>query len=116
MKTSMIKVETIYPKLETGWNLFYEKIYEPPVIYKNSFGEVRIEGLVNGDWSKRILSLPPGFRPGKRHIFTVCGVGSTFVRVDVLENGDIFVSHDGKNGVNKTGWLALDGIAFYSKH
>ena len=39
-----------------------------------------------------------------------------WLNVDVLENGDIFVSHDGSTGVKKSGWLALDGIAFYSKH
>ena len=116
MECQTFKIEQIIPKLEDGWSLFYANIYEKPVIYKNSFGEVRIEGLIAGDWSQKIFTLPPGFRPGKRHLFTVCAVGGIFARVDVLENGDVFVSQGGSNGVKKSGWISLDGIAFYSKH
>ena len=52
-KKNKEKVKIFYPQLENGWttNLWdYEKL----TIYKNQFGEVKFEGLINGDFSKKL--------------------------------------------------------------
>ena len=109
------KLETFFPNLENGWKSF-SPIFQEPIIYKNSFGEVKLEGLVNGDWSKKIFTLPPGCKPGKRLIFTVCGMKNYSYRLDILENGDLYLSYDGSLGVEGAGWISLNGISFFSKH
>ena len=110
------KLETFFPNLENGWKSFYPNIYQEPIIYKNPFGEVKLEGLINGDWTKKIFTLPPGCKPGKRLIFTVYGIKSYPYRLDILENGDVYLSVDGSLGVQGSGWISLTGVSFYSKH
>ena len=37
-------------------------------------------------------------------------------RLDILENGDLYLSYDGSLGVEGAGWISLNGISFFSKH
>ena len=41
---------------------------------------------------------------------------SYFYRLDILENGDVYLSVDGSLGIQGSGWISLTGISFYSKH
>ena len=109
-----IKVELIKPYLANGWKEIYQELFEQAGIYKNAFGEVKFEGLIQGDWKTKIFTLPPGFRPLKRHLFVINASGG-FQRLDVLPNGDVFLSKSGSNGIEGKGWISLDGVSFYSK-
>jgi len=107
------KVKIFYPQLENGWttNLWgYEKL----TIYKNQFGEVKFEGLINGDFSKKIFTLPDEFRTNNRQLFIVYS-GNSFNRIDILNNGDVYLSLEGSNGIQGSGWVSLNGISYYSK-
>ena len=70
-----IKVELIKPSLENGWKEVYQETYDQTGIYKNPFGEVKFEGLISGNWKNKIFTLLPGFRPLKRHVFTISTLG-----------------------------------------
>lgn len=98
------------PNLENGWSNFYES-YEPLTIYKNQFGEVKFQGLIKGDFSKKIFTLEEELRPKERLIFTVCG-NDAFKRLDILSNGNVFLSNSGIEGINGSGWLSLSGISY----
>ena len=99
------------PKFENGWNNFYQT-YEPLTIYKNQFGEVKFQGLILGDFSKKIFTLEEELRPKERLLFTVCA-NDTFQRVDILPNGNVCLSIGGTEGINGSGWLSLSGISYY---
>ena len=98
------------PNLENGWSNFYES-YEPLTIYKNQLGEVKFQGLIKGDFSKKIFTLEEELRPKERLIFTVCG-NDAFKRLDILSNGNVFLSIGGSEGINESGWLSLSGISY----
>ena len=37
----------------------------------------------------------------------------TFKRIDILANGEVFLSSGGSLGINGCGWLSLSGISYY---
>jgi hypothetical protein len=101
-----------------------------PVVFQNNWGNfasgyvtagytitedglVRVQGLVkklNNDTNTTgtIFTLPDGYRPADRHMFTQWSRGRT-ARVDVLANGEVQANVD---GAPDPAWLTLDGIAF----
>ena len=54
-----------------------------------------------------ILTLPVGFRPEYRCIFTVYTAGNATARVDVDQDGSVKLNNPVNNG-----WLSLEGIHF----
>ncbi len=86
-------IEDIY-ELEEGWEYFDEE--NPPIIYRDAFGIVHIEGMVTGgDNGTEILELSEEFVPKSKLISTIqaCENGSAH-RVDI-EDGTIIVYEDG---------------------
>ena len=104
------KSKIFLPKLENGWKNFYQT-YEPLTIYKNQFGEVKFQGLIHGDFSKKIFTLEEELRPKERLVFTVCA-NDAFHRVDILSNGNVCLSIGGTEGINSSGWISLNGISY----
>jgi hypothetical protein len=73
---------------------------------KNSFGIVHLRGMVkSGTINTAIFTLPAGFRPAAKHLFTTTA-NSAIARVDIDTSGNV-VCVSGSNV-----WLALDGISF----
>ncbi len=105
-------IQRIRPFLLNGWENY--GIWEEAGIYKNSNGEVRCEGLIKGDYSKIIFVFPEGYRPNRPHIFNL-QAGNAAHRVDVNEKGEVYFTANGNIGISGSGWLSLDGLAFYSR-
>jgi len=104
-------IKKFIPKFENGWQNFYSS-YEQLTIYKNSLGEVKFQGLITGDFSKKIFTLEEELRPKERLIFTICA-NDSFKRLDILQNGNVVLSHGGSEGIEGSGWLSLSGISYY---
>ena len=49
-----------------------------------------MQGLVYGDWSKKIFTLEKEFRTKYRLIFPVID-NQVFNRIDILPNGDVYL-------------------------
>jgi len=96
------------PTLLNGWSNFDTSQYTPASYCIDSLGIVRIRGLVTsgtvGDTTP-IFTLPDGFTPPYRHIFSVVS-NDALGRVDVDASGNVFV-HIGNNA-----YVSLDGINF----
>ena len=105
-------IQRIRPFLLNGWENF--GVWEEAGIYKNSNGEVRCEGVIKGDFSKIIFIFPEGYRPNRRHIFNLQAENAAH-RVDVNEKGEVFFAVNSNIGISGSGWLSLDGLAFYSR-
>ena len=109
--TNMKNIKKFIPNFENGWSNFYQT-YEPLTIYKNQSGEVKFQGLIVGDFSKKLFTLEEEIRPKERIIFTVCG-NDSLKRLDILSNGNVYLSKGGTEGIpNETGWLSLSGISY----
>lgn len=82
-----------------------------PGYYRDALGRVFIRGIVSsGTSATAIATLPVGFRPQYRHMFTGVvdvGAGDAFCRVDVGADG--VISFQGAGTAN---YLSLDGISF----
>jgi hypothetical protein len=82
--------------------------YAQASVMKNSQGLVVVQGLVQGGTkSTALTTLPSGWRPAKRNIFTTSTNGA-LGRVDVLPDGNI-IYVDGNNG-----FISLSGLCFYA--
>ena len=110
--TNMKNIKKFIPKFENGWNNFFQT-YEPLTIYKNQSGEVKFQGLIVGEYSKKLFTLEEEIRPKERLIFTVCG-NDSLKRLDILSNGNVYLSIGGSEGFPKEeiGWLSLSGISY----
>ena len=105
------QIKKYVPVLENGWCNFNDG-YEQLTIFKNKFGEVKFQGLIIGDFSKKIMTLEEEIRPRERLLFLICAE-DTFKRIDILANGEVFLSSGGSLGINGCGWLSLSGISYY---
>ncbi|MDQ7780152.1 MAG: hypothetical protein RDV41_10660, partial [Planctomycetota bacterium] len=95
----------------TGWSN-YGSGYQT-VQYERVGDLVFLRGLANSGgnlWATypTIITLPEGFRPNGRLIFSQEGNANAAVRVDVATNGQVQWSAGGSG----SGWLSLDGIVF----
>lgn len=104
-------VKKFIPKFENGWKN-YGAEYEKLTIFKNPLNEIKFQGLICGDFSKKIFTLDKELRPHERLIFTIC-VNDKFNRLDICTNGDVFLSNGGSSGIGGEGWLSLNGISYY---
>lgn len=109
--TNMKNNKVFIPVFENGWSNFHQT-YEPLKIYKNQSGEVKFQGLIIGDFSKKLFTLEEEIRPKERLIFTICG-NDSLKRLDILSNGNVYLSKGGSEGINNEyGWITLSGISY----
>ena len=105
------KLIKYYPVLENGW-IVDPNIVQELKVCKNSDGQVTFQGAVTGDWSKKIFTLEKEFRTKYRLTFPVIA-NQAFNRVDILPNGDVYMSFHASLGVQGSGWVNLSGITYY---
>ena len=105
------KIKKYSPILENGWIV---DPYTPQefIVCKNNDGQVSIQGLVSGDWSKKIFTLQKEFRPKYRLTFPIIA-NQAFNRADILPNGDVYLSFHASLGVTGIGWANFSGITYY---
>ena len=109
--TNMKNIKKFIPRFENGWCNFYQT-YEPLTIYKNQSGEVKFQGLIAGDFSKKLFTLEKEIRPKERLVFIV-SANDSFRRLDILSNGNVYLSIKGSEGIGKeAGWVSLSGISY----
>jgi len=100
--------------LENSW-VAYGGSYSTPQYTKANDGVVHMKGLVrlgstvNGS---SIGTLPPGFRPKERILYTAANALSyaEHARIDILSNGQLLI-HD----IEGNGWFSFDGISFVAE-
>ena len=85
--TNMKNIKKFIPKFENGWSN-YNQTYEPLTIYKNQSGEVKFQGLIGGNFSKKLFTLEKEIRPKERLLFIV-SANDSFRRLDILSNGNV---------------------------
>ena len=105
------KINKYIPLLENGW-IVDPYTHQKFMVCKNNDGQVSIQGLVVGDWSKKIFTLKKEFRNNYRLTFPVIA-NQAFNRVDILPNGDVYLSFHASLGVEGNGWVNLSGITYY---
>lgn len=105
------KITKYKPNLENGW---FVDPYTPQefIVYKNRDGQVSFQGLLNGDWSKKIFTLEKNYRPKYRLTFPVIAA-QAFHRIDILPNGEVYLSLHASLGMQGIGWVNLSGINYY---
>ena len=94
--------------MQNGW-IRYDTEYRTPGYYKDAMGVVHLQGLIKGGTIlASAFTLPEGFRPSARSIFTtLTGANNTAGRIDILSNGQVVP----QTGVNNA-WVTLEGIQF----
>ena len=83
------------------------------IVSKNTDGQVSFQGLVSGDWSKKIFTLEKEYRTKYRLTFPIIA-NQAFNRVDILPNGDVYLSCHASLGIKGSGWANLSGITYYT--
>lgn len=98
------------PALQNGW-VNYESGYALAGYGKDANGVVRLRGLVkSGAVAGTVFTLPAGYRPAARLIYSQQTSPNAMARVDVEVNGSVTAVAN----VN-SGWLSLDGITFLAE-
>ena len=105
------KIKKYTPKLENGWIVDPNTPQEFFVV-KNKDGQVSFQGALGGDWSKKIFTLEKEYRTKYRLAFPVIA-NQAFNRVDILPNGDVYLSCHGSLGIQGNGWVNFTGITYY---
>lgn len=99
--------------LQNGW-VSYGSAYATPSYSKTSDGVVQLRGLMKSGtitqstWTT-IATLPAGFRPASRMIFTGYGADAQ-TRVDITASGLVQMQ-----GSTLNGWQSIDGIMFVAE-
>lgn len=78
---------------------------------KDDMGFVHLKGMIkNGNSTSAVITtLPVGFRPSIRQLFSVISFGSSS-RIDVIPDGNVQAIN-----ITNVGWCCLDGISFYAE-
>ena len=102
----------IAPTLVNSWTNFNLGLYEVKYC-KDFFGWVHLRGgLKNGSsLNATMFTLPSGYRPAQKMIFSVGGHNGAAVNIHVDSNGEVAV--DGSNGF--TNLVLLDNIYYYAE-
>jgi len=109
------------PSGHCSWqNATFGGVHNSVGFYRDPLGAVHLKGLacfgfpncnVNidsglvGDGIKTIFTLPAGYRPSRKWLFTVT-TSDHWGRVDVTSGGDVSATN------TSSGWVSLDGITF----
>ena len=104
-------VQKYTPTLENGWQVDPCTPQEF-IVCKNRDGQVSFQGAVSGDWSKKIFTLKKEYRTKYRLTFPIIAA-QQFNRVDILPNGDVYLSFHASLGVKGSGWANLSGVNYY---
>ena len=102
---------TFIPTLLNNW-LHFDTGFVKASYWKDSDNMVHIRGLIrNGDISsgKIIFTLPVGYRPSYREIFTV-NIDGGSGRIDVLADGSVMLQ------IASAGYTSLSGISFLAEN
>jgi hypothetical protein len=101
--------------LTNGW-VVYDNLYGPngysglataPLLRKVA-GIVYLRGLVrSGTLGTSMMTLPAGYRPGLKALFTTMGDNNVLNRVDVQTDGQVINAAGASNA-----WCSLNGITF----
>ena len=105
------KIKQYKPVLENGWIVDPDTPQEF-IVFKNNDGQVSIQGAVTGDWSKKIFTLEKEYRTKFRLTFAIIAA-QAFNRVDILPNGDVYMSCHASLGIKGYGWVNFSGITYY---
>ena len=105
------KIKKYKPVLENGW-IVDPNTPQEFMVFKNNDGQVSIQGAVLGDWSKKIFTLEKEYRTKYRLTFPIIAA-QAFNRVDILPNGDVYMSCHASLGINGNGWVNFSGITYY---
>jgi len=105
------KIKKYKPVLENGWIVDPDTPQEF-MVFKNNDGQVSIQGAVTGDWSKKIFTLEKEYRTKFRLTFAIIAA-QAFNRVDILPNGDVYMSCHASLGIKGYGWVNFSGITYY---
>ena len=105
------KIKKYKPVLENGWIVDPDTPQEF-MVFKNNDGQVSIQGAVKGDWSKKIFTLEKECRTKYRLTFAIIAA-QAFNRVDILPNGDVYMSCHASLGIKGYGWVNFSGITYY---
>ena len=90
----------------TNW-VNFGGAYNTAGYYRDGDGVVYLKGLVTGgsySGSATLFTLPAGFRPGGRCLFSVIS-NQAHGRLDIYNTGQVSPQVG-------SGWLSLDGISF----
>ena len=105
------KIKKYKPVLENGW-IVDPNTPQEFMVFKNNDGQVSIQGAVLGDWSKKIFTLEKEYRTKYRLTFPIIAA-QAFNRVDILPNGDVYMSCHASLGIKGYGWVNFSGITYY---
>jgi hypothetical protein len=105
------KLKKYHPVLENGW-IVDSYTAQEFIVCKNSDGQVSIQGIISGDWSKKIFTLEKEYRAKYRLTFPVIA-NQALNRIDILPNGDVYLCFHGNLGVQGIGWVNFSGITYY---
>lgn len=98
----------IAPSFLNSW-VNYDTTYNDAGYFKDTVGVVHLRGLVkNGTIGTAIFTLPAGYRPIRRQLFTTSSNGA-LGRCDVEANGNV-LANAGNNA-----WFSLDGLTFLAE-
>lgn len=105
-KVNILNAEsTITPTFTNSW-ANYGSDYDTAGYYKDK-DRVFLQGLIKGGTvGASAFTLPVGYRPAKRKIFTV-NSNNSFGRVDILANGNVLIDSSCSNS-----YISLEGISF----
>lgn len=105
---------TVQPATQffNGWTHYVSGGGYGPVGYsRDASGIVRLHGVMAlGSLDAAAFTLPPGYRPEYRCIFTTLA-NSAVARLDVFPNGNVWPL-----APNSNVWCSLDGISFVAHH
>ena len=105
------KFKKYKPVLENGW-IVDPNTPQEFIVCKNNDGQVSIQGAVVGDWSTKIFTLEKEYRTKYRLTFPIIAA-QAFNRVDILPNGDVYLSCHASLGIKGNGWANFSGITYY---
>ena len=111
VENKLKKIIKYSPILENGW-IVDPNIPQEFIVVKNNENQVSFQGAVVGDWSKKIFTLKKEFRTKYRLCFPVIA-NQAFNRIDILPNGDVYLSYHASLGVKGNGWVQFSGITYY---
>lgn len=105
-KLNILNAESVStPTFTNSWSN-YGSDYDTAAYYKDK-DRVFLQGLIKGGTvGTSAFTLPSGYRPKKRKIFTV-NSGNSFGRVDILTNGNVLI-----DGICSNSYVSLEGISF----